>query len=126
MARTTFPASHLRLKRIYEPADPEDGTRILVDRLWPRGLSKAKAALDDWMKDIAPSAELRQWFGHDPQRWPQFQQRYEAELREHAEALDRIRKLAKTKTVTLLYGARDQEHNDAVVLLNVLLGRSKA
>ncbi|MFA5488110.1 MAG: DUF488 domain-containing protein [Candidimonas sp.] len=126
MARTTFPASHLRLKRIYEPADPDDGARILVDRLWPRGISKAKAALDDWMKDIAPSAELRQWFGHDPQRWPQFQQRYEAELREHAEALDRIRNLAKTKTVTLLYGARDEEHNDAVVLRNVLLGRSKA
>lgn len=126
MARTTFPASHLRLKRIYEPADPDDGARILVDRLWPRGISKAKAALDDWMKDIAPSAELRQWFGHDPQRWPQFQQRYEAELREHAEALDRIRNLAKTKTVTLLYGDRDEEHNDAVVLRNVLLGRSKA
>lgn len=124
MARTAFPASHLKLKRAYEPAESSDGMRILVDRLWPRGVSKAEAALDEWMKDIAPSAELRQWFGHDPQRWPQFQQRYETELRQHAEELDRIRKLAKAKTVTLVYGARDEERNDAVVLRKVLLGGS--
>ncbi|GAA4332978.1 DUF488 domain-containing protein [Pigmentiphaga soli] len=111
----------LRLKRAYEPAGPDDGVRILVDRLWPRGLSKAKAALDDWMKDIAPSTELRQWFGHDPERWTEFQRRYRAELRQHAEQLERIRALAKAGTVTLVYGARDEAHNDAVVLKKVLL-----
>ncbi|WP_345249603.1 DUF488 domain-containing protein [Pigmentiphaga soli] len=109
------------MKRAYEPAGPDDGVRILVDRLWPRGLSKAKAALDDWMKDIAPSTELRQWFGHDPERWTEFQRRYRAELRQHAEQLERIRALAKAGTVTLVYGARDEAHNDAVVLKKVLL-----
>ncbi|MGE0801976.1 MAG: DUF488 domain-containing protein [Lautropia sp.] len=115
------PAAHLRLKRAYQPADPGDGTRILVDRLWPRGVSKSAAALDDWIKDIAPSTELRQWFGHDPARWEEFQRRYRAELRQHGEALDRIRALARTATVTLVYGARDEAHNDAVVLRDVLL-----
>ncbi len=121
MTKPPFPATHLRLKRAYEPAAAEDGVRILVDRLWPRGLSKAKAALDDWMKDIAPTTELRQWFGHDPARWAEFQRRYRAELREHAEQLDHIRALAKTQTITLVYGARDEVHNDAVVLRDVLL-----
>ena len=121
MTKPPFPATHLRLKRAYEPAAAEDGVRILVDRLWPRGLSKAKAALDDWMKDIAPTTELRQWFGHDPARWAEFQRRYRAELREHAEQLDHIRALAKTRTITLVYGARDEVHNDAVVLRDVLL-----
>ena len=121
MTKPPFPASHLRLKRAYAPAEAEDGVRILVDRLWPRGLSKAKAALDDWMKDIAPTTELRQWFGHDPARWAEFQRRYRAELREHAEQLDHIRALAKTQTITLVYGARDEVHNDAVVLRDVLL-----
>lgn len=118
------PASHLRLKRAYEPPAPEDGVRILVDRLWPRGVSKAKAALDDWMKDIAPSTELRKWFGHDPARWAEFQSRYRAELQQHGEELKRIRALAETKTVTLVYGAHDEEHNDAVVLRDVLLERT--
>jgi len=121
MTKPPFPATHLRLKRAYEPAAAEDGVRILVDRLWPRGLSKAKVALDDWMKDIAPTTELRQWFGHDPARWAEFQRRYRAELREHAEQLDHIRALAKTQTITLVYGARDEVHNDAVVLRDVLL-----
>lgn len=121
MTKPPFPATHLRLKRAYEPAAAEDGVRILVDRLWPRGLSKAKAALDDWMNDIAPTTELRQWFGHDPARWAEFQRRYRAELREHAEQLDHIRALAKTQTITLVYGARDEVHNDAVVLRDVLL-----
>ena len=121
MTKPPFPATHLRLKRAYEPAEAEDGVRILVDRLWPRGLSKAKVALDDWMKDIAPTTELRQWFGHDPARWAEFQRRYRAELREHAEQLDHIRALAKTQTITLVYGARDEVHNDAVVLRDVLL-----
>jgi uncharacterized protein YeaO (DUF488 family) len=100
--------------------------RILVDRLWPRGVSKADAALDDWMKDIAPSTELRQWFGHDPGRWPEFQRRYRNELKQHVEQLDHIRALAKRKTVTLVYGAHDEEHNDAIVLKDVLLHKTRA
>jgi uncharacterized protein YeaO (DUF488 family) len=120
MAKSSFPASHLRLKRAYESPAPDDGKRILVDRLWPRGLSKDKAALDDWIKDIAPSTELRKWFGHDPARWAEFQRRYKIELRQHGAELDRIRSLAKKQTVTLLYAARDEEHNDAVVLRDVL------
>lgn len=99
--------------------------RILIDRLWPRGVSKADAALDDWMKDIAPSTELRQWFSHDPDRWSEFKRRYRNELKQHADALDRIRTLAKRKTVTLVYGAHDEEHNDAVVLKDVLLQETR-
>lgn len=125
MTRSTIPASHLRLKRAYLPAAPDDGLRILVDRLWPRGISKTKAALDDWMKDIAPSAELRVWFGHDPARWAEFQQKYRAELQRSGEKLDRLRALAKTQVVTLVYGAHDEVHNDAVVLRDVLLESRK-
>jgi uncharacterized protein YeaO (DUF488 family) len=121
MTRPSFPASHLRLKRAYEPAVPEDGVRILVDRLWPRGLRKADAAIDDWVKEIAPSTELRRWFGHDPEGWPEFQGRYRAELQQHTQELDRIRALAKTQTVTLVYSAHDEERNDAVELKEVLL-----
>lgn len=121
MTATSIPASHLRLKRAYEPAEPDDGTRILVDRLWPRGVSKAKAALDDWIKEVAPSTELRKWFGHDPVRWSEFQRRYRAELSGQSAALDRIRSLAKAGVVTLVYGAHDEQHNDAVVLRSVLL-----
>lgn len=115
------PASHIRLKRAYEPAAPEDGVRILVDRLWPRGVSKADAALDDWMKDVAPSTALRKWFGHDPARWAEFQRRYKVELRQHDQELDHIRALARKQTVTLVYSAHDEQHNDAVVLRDVLL-----
>ena len=121
MTATSIPASHLRLKRAYVPAEPDDGTRLLIDRLWPRGVSKAKAALDDWIKDVAPSTELRKWFGHDPARWAEFQRRYRAELRGQSEALDRIRVLAKAGVVTLVYSAHDEQHNDAVVLRSVLL-----
>jgi len=124
MTSPPIPASHLRLKRAYDPAEPGDGVRILVDRLWPRGVSKAKAALDDWMKEIAPSAELRKWFGHDPARWTEFQRRYRAELREQSEALAVIRDLARTRVVTLVYSAHDEQHNDAVVLQAVLLGEA--
>ncbi|MCK9511249.1 MAG: DUF488 domain-containing protein [Pigmentiphaga sp.] len=123
MPKSTIPTSHLRLKRAYEPAESSDGLRILVDRLWPRGLSKDKAALDDWLKDIAPSTELRRWFGHDPERWKEFQRRYREELKQHGEALEHLRGLAKEKTVTLVYSAHDEEHNDAVVLKEVLLGK---
>ena len=125
MSSPSFPSSHLSLKRAYEPAAPEDGYRILIDRLWPRGVSKEKAALDDWIKEIAPSTHLRKWFGHDPGRWCEFQRRYRAELREHTEQLDRIRDLAKARHVTLVYSAHDEQHNDAVVLQNVLLGRDE-
>lgn len=109
-----------RLKRAYEPPAPDDGRRILVDRLWPRGLSKDHAHLDDWMKDIAPSTDLRKWFGHDPAKWEEFRRRYRAELDTQAAALDRLRDLAREGTVTLVYAAHDTAHNDAVVLLEVL------
>lgn len=122
MTDTSLPASHLALKRAYEPAAPEDGYRILIDRLWPRGVSKEKAALDEWMKEIAPSAHLRKWFGHDPDRWREFQRRYRAELQAHAGELNRIRELAKARHVTLVYGAHDERHNDAAVLRHILLG----
>jgi uncharacterized protein YeaO (DUF488 family) len=121
-----FAASHLRLKRAYEPAAPDDGVRILVDRLWPRGVSKEAASLDEWMKEIAPSTELRQWFGHDPGRWAEFQRRYKAELREHDEELGRIRSVAKKQTVTLVYSAHDEQHNDAIVLRDVLLAEKRS
>lgn len=119
-------AEDVRLKRVYEPPGPEDGVRILVDRLWPRGLSKEKAAVDHWMKDIAPSAELRKWFGHDPARWPEFRRRYMEELRGQTALLNQILELAAKGTVTLLFGAHDQEHNDAVVLREVLVKGTKA
>jgi uncharacterized protein YeaO (DUF488 family) len=121
-SKASFPASHLQIKRAYEPAEPSDGTRILVDRLWPRGVSKERAALDDWMKDIAPSAELREWFGHDPAKWSEFRRRYRAELERHGPELQRIRDLAKKHRVTLVYSARDEQHNDAIVLREVLEG----
>ena len=119
-------AESIRLKRVYESASSEDGIRILVDRLWPRGLRKEDAAVDRWLKEIAPSTELRQWFGHDPVRWPEFRRRYTAELRQHTTMLDEIRELAKQGTVTLVFGAHDEQHNNAVVLREVLLKGSKA
>ena len=121
MSKPKIPATHVRLKRAYEAAEAADGTRILVDRLWPRGVSKQEAALDEWMKDIAPSTELRQWFGHEPSRWAEFQRRYKAELRQHAAELERLRGIAAKGALTLVYGARDEVHNDAVVLRDVLL-----
>jgi uncharacterized protein YeaO (DUF488 family) len=121
MATHTVPASHLRLKRVYEPPSPEDGVRVLVDRLWPRGLRKADAAVDRWMKDIAPSTGLRQWFGHDPERWQEFHRRYASELRQHTTTMHELHELAQHRVVTLVFGARDEEHNDAVVLREVLL-----
>lgn len=121
MTTHAIPASHVRLKRVYEPPSPEDGVRVLVDRLWPRGLRKADAAVGRWMKDIAPSTELRQWFGHVPERWQEFRHRYAKELQQRASAIDELRELARHDTVTLVFGARDEEHNDAVVLREVLL-----
>ena len=117
------PASHVLVKRAYAPASPADGTRILVDRLWPRGVSKTRAALSDWRKDIAPSTALRQWFGHEPARWDGFQARYRAELQAHQPELEQLRDLARAGVVPLVFGARDQAHNEAVVLRDVLLGQ---
>ena len=110
----------IKLKRVYEKPEPGDGTRILVDRLWPRGLSKAKAKLDLWLKEIAPSTELRKWFGHDPNKWRGFRRRYESELKRHGEQIALIKSKARSGVVTLLYAARDQEHNEAVVLKELL------
>jgi uncharacterized protein YeaO (DUF488 family) len=110
----------LTIKRIYEPAAPKDGFRILIDRIWPRGLSKASASVDLWLKTLAPSTELRQWFGHDPEKWVQFRQRYFAELDGQAEAVDQVLKMAKRRRVTLLYGAKDTLHNNAVALMEYL------
>jgi uncharacterized protein YeaO (DUF488 family) len=114
--------SKIRLKRAYEPASPEDGVRILVDRLWPRGLNKSEAAIDRWLKEVAPSNELRRWFGHDPSRWDEFRRRYEAELSHRAELLSELREMARKGPLTLVYGARDEVHNQAVALRDILMG----
>jgi len=118
-------ALDLRLKRVYDPPEKEDGARVLVDRLWPRGLRKEKAALALWLKDVAPSAELRQWFGHDPARFPEFSRRYRLELEANEAVLGRIDDLLKRGRVTLVYGAHDTVHNQAQVLLDYLQERSK-
>jgi uncharacterized protein YeaO (DUF488 family) len=120
---TKIAPTDIKLKRAYEHPAPEDGTRILVDRLWPRGVSKAAAAIDQWAKEIAPSTGLRKWFGHDPARWPEFRLRYAAELREHPDELRALRDQGRRGPVTLVYSAHNQEHNDAVVLRAILLGR---
>lgn len=115
----------LRLKRVYAPAVPEDGFRVLVDRLWPRGESKQKAALDLWDKDVAPSADLRRWFGHVPERFPEFADRYRAELADSPALETLVTTLSAHPVVTLLFGARDVVHNEAVVLAGVLGPRLK-
>lgn len=112
---------NVQIKRAYEPAKPSDGYRVLVDRLWPRGVSKQRAALDDWMKTVAPSTQLRQWFGHDPARWKEFAARYRAELKTHAPELADLEAHARKGTLTLVFGARDVDHNEAAVLRDVLL-----
>lgn len=114
------------IKRAYDPPARNDGKRVLVDRLWPRGLSREAAALDLWLKEIAPSTELRKWFGHDPDRWEEFQRRYETELEDAAApAVEQLLDLLKDGPVTLVYGARDTQHNDAVVLADFLRRRSR-
>ena len=110
----------LAVKRVYEPPADGDGQRVLVDRLWPRGLSKDAAKVDLWLKEVAPSTGLRKWFGHDPAKWEEFRRRYFAELDAAAEAIESLRRLAKGRRVTLVHGARDTEHNDAVALLEYL------
>jgi uncharacterized protein YeaO (DUF488 family) len=115
----------VKIKRIYDPSAEDDGFRILVDRLWPRGLSKKKAKLDLWLKDIAPSDELRKWFAHDPQKWTEFKKRYFKELVDKKELVHLIIKKAKEINVTLLYGAKDKEFNNAVALKEYLRNKIK-
>ncbi|HVW45650.1 MAG TPA: DUF488 family protein [Solirubrobacterales bacterium] len=110
----------VRLKRAYEPAEPGDGYRILIDRLWPRGVSRREAKLDEWDRELAPSAELRRWFGHDPDRFEEFRRRYLEELRNRRPELAALRRRAREGTLTLVFAARDADHNDAVVLARVL------
>jgi uncharacterized protein YeaO (DUF488 family) len=113
------------LKRVYEEPSTKDGYRILVERLWPRGLSKERAAVDLWLKDVAPSPELRKWFNHDPKRWKEFQKRYRAELKEKKDAVKLLKQKGKEGTVTLVYAAHDEEHNGALVLKRLLERRKK-
>ena len=110
----------VKLKRVYEVPSKEDGTRILVDRLWPRGLSKEKAHVDLWLKEIAPSTELRKWFAHDPAKWSAFEARYRAELKQNPLQLALLKQAAAKGPATLLYGAKDEEHNEAIVLQKLL------
>ena len=110
----------IRLKRVYEEAGPEDGVRILVDRLWPRGVSRQAAHIDFWFKDIAPSATLRKWYGHEPERWQSFKARYFAELDANPAAVDQLRQLVRRGSVTLVYGARDTQHSHALALLDYM------
>ncbi len=110
----------IRIRRIYEAPGTEEGYRVLVDRVWPRGLSKEKAAIDSWEKDLAPSTELRKWFGHEPSRWNEFALRYRSELAAKTERLHELLRAAGSRNLTLLYGARDKEHNQAVVLREAL------
>jgi uncharacterized protein YeaO (DUF488 family) len=110
----------IKLKRVYEAPSKADGTRILVDRLWPRGLSKEKAHVDLWLKEVAPSTELRKWFAHDPAKWAEFQARYHAELKQNPDQIALLKQAAAKGPATLLYGAKDEEHNEAIVLQKLL------
>ena len=111
---------NIQLKRVYEEPGDTDGKRILIDRLWPRGVTKAKAQIDIWLKDIAPSTELRTWFGHDPSKWDDFKKRYKNELKNNSEAVSKLREQMSQGKVTFVYSAKDKEHNDAVVLAEYL------
>jgi uncharacterized protein YeaO (DUF488 family) len=114
-----------RLKRAYEPPARADGIRILVERLWPRGVSKANAAIDLWLKDVAPSTGLRKWFAHDPEKWKEFQSRYRAELRSSTEPVELLLQKGREGTVTLVYAARDEQHNGALVLQRYLEAKAR-
>ncbi len=124
----TEPAArpHIRLKRVYAPAAAEDGVRVLVDRLWPRGLRKSDAAIDRWLKELAPSTDLRRWFGHEPRRWDEFRKRYRREISGRARVLDEVCALARRGPVTFLFAARDEAHNEAVVLRDLVWRRAAA
>lgn len=114
----------VRLRRVYDPASADDGTRVLVERLWPRGVTRARAALDDWAKDLAPSAELREWYAHDVAKWPEFRRRYLAELAGRADAVAALREQAAGGRLTLVFAARDAAHSSAAVLREVLVGEA--
>ncbi len=115
----------VRVKRIYDPYDKADGIRVLVDRLWPRGISKDKAFVDEWFKEVAPSDKLRKWFGHEPARWKEFRRRYRKELQspEQQALIRKLRAIARRNTVTILFAARDEEHNNARILGEILRGK---
>ena len=115
----------IHLKRIYVKPSHTGGVRVLVERLWPRGLTKERAAVALWLKDVAPSPQLRKWFGHDPAKWAQFQQRYRQQLRQN-DAVPSLKEQGKKETITLMYASRDEEHNGAVVLKKFLQGRQEA
>jgi uncharacterized protein YeaO (DUF488 family) len=116
----------VQLKRAYESASPVDGYRVLIDRLWPRGVRRDEARLDEWARELAPSADLRRWFGHEPERYEEFRTRYREELAAHEEKLRELRERARQGTLTLVYGARDTAHNDAVVLAEILRGSGRS
>ncbi len=118
--------STVRIRRVYEEASTGDGLRILVDRLWPRGLSKEAARVDRWMKEVAPSTQLRKWFNHDPDRWPEFQKRYARELDESADLVSELVALARQGEVTLVFGAKDEQHNQAVALASYIRRRMRS
>ncbi len=110
----------IKIKRIYDSASPDDGKRIYIDRLWPRGMKKEEVKIDEWLKEISPSDDLRKWFGHDPSKYEEFKKRYKKELEKHLDILERIKKEGKRKTVTLLFSAKDEEHNNATVMREIL------
>lgn len=116
----------IRLKRAYEAPSPGDGHRILVERLWPRGVTKERASLDSWMKDVAPSSELRSWFGHEPAKWAEFRRRYREELRGRPQEIAKLVDLSQQGDVTFVYGSRDEQHNAAVVLKDYVEGQQGA
>lgn len=122
--RKKIGADHIKLKRAYDAPAIDDGTRILIDRLWPRGVKRSDAAINEWMREIAPSTELRRWFSHDPRRWQEFRHRYQSEIQQHPEQFDRLRTLAQHGRITLVYSARDEVHNNAVVVKDLLLNRT--
>jgi uncharacterized protein YeaO (DUF488 family) len=113
-------SASIRTKRIYDPAEPGDGYRVLIDHVWPRGISRERARLDQWARELAPSDALRTWFDHVPERFDEFRSRYRHELEQHADLLQQLRARARTRPVTILYAARDREHNNAVVLAELL------
>lgn len=116
----------IRVKRVYDASDASDGTRILVDRLWPRGLTKARADVDLWLKEIAPTTDLRKWFAHDVAKWRRFRGRYHTELRHHSEEIAVLEREIERGRLTLLYGTRDQKHNEAMVLKHFMQQRSRS
>jgi uncharacterized protein YeaO (DUF488 family) len=122
MTMSRIKAANVKLKRAYDPPEAADGARILVDRLWPRGVKKTDAAIEQWAKDLAPSAALRKWFGHDPGRWEEFCERYAAEVSQHPDQLKQLRELARERPITLIYSAYDELHNNAVALRGLILG----